>query len=132
VVIVLFPGVARIVRAATEEVSQRGYVESAVARGEKTSGILAREILPNIVTPIMADVGIRFAAAVIFIASMNYLGLGLRPPSSDWGLMVSENRRVISTNVWGVLAPAAMLGLLAIAVNLVADAYARTRGRSAR
>jgi ABC-type dipeptide/oligopeptide/nickel transport system permease subunit len=78
----------------------------------------------------MADIGIRFAGAIIFIASVNFLGLGLQPPASDWGLMVAENRPMITSNIWAVLAPALMLGLLTIAVNLLADAYARTRGTS--
>jgi ABC-type dipeptide/oligopeptide/nickel transport system permease subunit len=132
VIIVLFPGVARIVRAATLEVSVRGYVEAAVARGERTRAVLSREILPNITSPIMADLGIRFAAAIIFIASLNYLGLGLRPPSSDWGLMISENRVILSSNIWAVLAPIIPLALLTVGVNLVADSYARTRGRTGR
>lgn len=130
VTLVLFPGVARIVRTATLEVSGRGYVEAAVARGERTPAILWYEVLPNIVVPIMADVGIRFAAAIIFMASLNYLGLGLQPPAANWALMISENRVVISSNPWSVLVPVSLLGLLTIAVNLVADSFARTLGRS--
>jgi peptide/nickel transport system permease protein len=128
--IVLFPGVARIVRTATLEVSTRGYVEAAVARGERTVNVLRREILPNITPSIVADLGIRFSWSIILIASVNYLGLGLRPPTADWGLMVSENREIISTNPLALLAPAAILALLIIAVNLVGDAYVRQRGRS--
>jgi len=130
VVIVLFPGVARIVRTATLEVSTRGYVEAAVARGERTVAVLRREILPNIVAPIVADVGIRFSWSIILIASVNYLGLGLAPPTADWGLMVSENREIISTNPLALLAPAAILAVLIIAVNLIGDAYVRQRRRS--
>jgi peptide/nickel transport system permease protein len=130
VVIVLFPGVARIVRTATLEVSTRGYVEAAVARGESTVAILRREILPNIVSPIVADVGIRFSWSIILIASVNYLGLGLAPPTADWGLMVSENREIISTNPLALLAPAAILAFLIIAVNLIGDAYVRQRRHS--
>jgi peptide/nickel transport system permease protein len=128
--IVLFPGVARIVRTATLEVSTRGFVEAAVARGESTPYILRREILPNITPSIVADLGIRFSWSIILIASVNYLGLGLRPPTADWGLMVSENREIVSTNPLALLAPAAMLALLIIAVNLIGDAYVRQRGRS--
>jgi peptide/nickel transport system permease protein len=130
VVIVLFPGVARIVRTATLEVSTRGYVEAAVARGESTVALLRREILPNIVSPIVADVGIRFSWSIILIASVNYLGLGLAPPTADWGLMVSENREIISTNPLALLAPAAILAFLIIAVNLIGDAYVRQRRHS--
>lgn len=129
-VIVLFPGVARIVRSATLEVSTRSYVEAAVARGESTLAVLRREILPNITSPIMADLGIRFSWTIILIASVNYLGLGLQPPTADWGLMVSENREIITTNPLAVLAPAAVLAILIIAVNLLGDAYVRRLGRS--
>jgi peptide/nickel transport system permease protein len=130
VVLVLFPGVARLVRTSTLEVAGKGYVEAAVARGERPRAVMVREILPNVLTPIMADVGIRFAAVIIFIASLNYLGLGNAPPAADWGVMVSENRSIVTTNIWSVLAPVILLGLLTIGVNLVADSYARTRGRS--
>ena len=128
--IVQMTGISRIVRAATLEVSVRGYVEAAVARGERVPAILRREILPNIATPVLADFGLRFTYAIVIIASMNFLGLGLAPPAADWGLMVAENRQFISLNLWGVLAPATMLALLTIAVNLVGDAHVKVLGRS--
>jgi ABC-type dipeptide/oligopeptide/nickel transport system permease subunit len=128
--LVLTPGVARLVRTATLEVSERGYVEAAMARGERTPAILVHEILPNIVSPIMADLGLRFAGAIIFTASLNYLGLGLQPPAADWGLMISENQPIISSDPLAVLVPAALLAILTVSVNLLADSYARTRGRS--
>jgi peptide/nickel transport system permease protein len=128
--LVLFPGVARLVRTATLEVATKGYVEAAVARGERTAAILRREILPNITSPIVADVGIRFSWSIILIASVNYLGLGLQPPTPDWGLMISENRVIISSNPLALLAPAIVLALLIIAVNLIGDAYVRSRGRT--
>lgn len=128
--IVQITGISRIVRAATLEVSVRGYVEAAVARGEPTPAILRREILPNIMTPVLADFGLRFTYAIVIIASMNFLGLGLTPPAADWGLMVAENRQFITLNIWGVLAPAIMLAVLTIAVNLIGDAHVRVLGRS--
>jgi peptide/nickel transport system permease protein len=127
---VLSPGVVRLVRTATLEVSVRGYVEAAVARGESTRAILFGEILPNIVRPVVADLGIRYGYSIILIASLNYLNLGIRPPTADWGLMTSENREVITTNPLAVLVPALLLGLLTVSVNLIGDAYARTLGRS--
>jgi peptide/nickel transport system permease protein len=130
VVLVLSPGVVRLVRTATLEVSVRGYVEAAVARGESTRAILFGEILPNIVRPVVADLGIRYGYSIILIASLNYLNLGIRPPTADWGLMTSENREVITTNPLAVLVPALLLGLLTVSVNLIGDAYARTLGRS--
>jgi len=130
VALVLFPGVARIVRTATLEASVRAYVEAAVSRGEKTIVILTREIFPNITPVVIADFGIRFGGAIILIASLNFLSLGLRPPTADWGLMISENREIITTNGWAVIAPAVMLALLTVAINLIGDAYTRSLGLS--
>lgn len=130
VVVVLFPGVARIVRAATSEVATKGYVDAAAARGETAPAILRREILPNIMSPLVADLGIRFGWSIILIASVNFLGLGLKPPTSDWGLMISENRDIISINPVALIAPAIVLALLIIAVNLLGDAYVRQLDRS--
>lgn len=130
--LVLVPGISRLTRTATLEVSTRGYVEAAVARGEGMRSVLLREVLPNITPVILADVGIRYGYSIVLIASMNFLGLGLAPPSADWGLMISENRSLIGLNPWAVLAPGIMLGLLAVSVNLIADAYVRTLGRSSR
>jgi ABC-type dipeptide/oligopeptide/nickel transport system permease subunit len=130
VALVLIPAIARIMRTATLEASTRGYVDAALARGEKTTAILRRELLPNITPVLLADFGIRFGYSVVLIASMNFLGLGLNPPAADWGLMISENRNYISLNQWGVLAPALMLALLTVSVNLIADAYVRSLGRS--
>jgi ABC-type dipeptide/oligopeptide/nickel transport system permease subunit len=131
VALVQLPGIARIVRTATLETSTRGFVEAAEARGEPTLSLLVREILPNIAPVILADFGIRFGYSIILIASVNYLGLGLAPPAADWGLMISENQQFISLNLWAVLAPAIMLALLTIGVNLLADTYVRTLGSSA-
>ena len=124
------PSISRIVRTATLEVSVRGYVEAAVARGERAGAVVVREVLPNILAPVLVDAGLRFTYSILIIASVNYLGLGLQPPASDWALLISENREYISLNVWAVLAPAAMIALLTIGVNLMGDAVARSLGRS--
>lgn len=125
--VIQLPAIARIVRAATAEQAVRGFVEAAVVRGESTPAILRREILPNISRTIGADIGLRFTWSVLLIASVNFLGFGLQAPAADWGLMVSENRGGMATNPWAVLAPAAMLGLLTIAITLVSDAVTERR-----
>lgn len=130
IVVVVAPGVARVARTATLDVASRGYVEAAIARGEPTTAILRREILPSIAPVVIADLGIRFGASVILVASLNFLGLGAQPPAANWALMVSENRAVLETNPWSVLAPGLLLGLLTIAVNLIGDAYVASLGRS--
>jgi peptide/nickel transport system permease protein len=130
VALVQMPLIARIVRTATLEQSVRGFVEAAVARGESTSAILRREILPNIAGPIAADVGLRFTYAIILVASVNFLGLGLQPPAADWALIISENRGGLTLNPYVILVPAALISLLTISVNLVGDAIARSLGIS--
>jgi len=124
------PSIARIVRAATQSVVVRGYVEAAVARGERTHSILAREILPNVLGTMLADAGIRLTGSILILASVNFLGLGLQPPRADWALMISENRGGITLQPWAVAAPALLIAFLTVAVNLVADAIARSLGTS--
>ena len=130
VALIQMPLVARIIRSATQTQSIRGFVEAAAARGERTSAILGRELMPNIVPTIAADVGLRLTYAIILVASVNFLGLGLQPPDADWGLMVSENRSGLNLNPLAVLAPVTMIALLTIAVNMVGDAVARQQGVS--
>jgi peptide/nickel transport system permease protein len=130
VTVINVPGVARIIRGATVDVAVRGYVEAAVARGERTVAILRREILPNILRAVVADGGIRFAGAILAIAGLNFLGLGLQPPNADWATMISENRGGIELQPWALAAPAAMIALLTLSANAVADAATRRLGKS--
>ncbi len=130
VAITHIPGIARIVRAATLEASVRGYVEAAVARGERLTFILGREVLPNIALPVLADAGVRLTGSILLVASVNFLGLGLQPPAADWALMISENRSGLTIQPWAAVAPILLIATLTIAVNLVADAFARGLGRS--
>jgi ABC-type dipeptide/oligopeptide/nickel transport system permease subunit len=126
------PGIARVIRVATLGISNKAYVEAAVARGESVFAVMGRDIMPGISPVLLADFGIRFGWSVILIASMDYLGLGLQPPTADWGLMISENRSIVELNLWAVLAPALLLATLTIAINLVVDAFACEAGSSPR
>jgi peptide/nickel transport system permease protein len=130
VALVQAPLIARVVRSATLEQSVRSFVEAAVARGERASAIVVREIVPNIVPSVMADAGLRLTYSIILVASVNFFGLGLQPPAADWALMISENRDGFDLNPWVIIAPATMVALLTIAVNLVGDALARSLGQS--
>lgn len=118
------PLIARVVRTATLAVASSGYVEAAVGRGDPLRRIFGRDLLPNIAGPVSADAGLRFTYSVLLIASVNYLGLGLAPPSSDWSLMIAENRQVLQSNALSVLAPALLIGLITVGLNLVGDAFA--------
>ena len=130
IAVVHVPSIARIVRTASLEVSVRGYVEAAVARGDAVRTLLRREILPNIWGTVIADAGPRFTVSVLLVAAVNFLGLGQAPPAADWALMISENRGGITVNPWAVLAPAILIGMLTVSVNVLGDAIARTLGTS--
>jgi peptide/nickel transport system permease protein len=127
---VQIPPVTRLVRAFTLTVCTSEYVEAAVARGERTSAILVREILPNLRSLILADFGIRVSWSVILFASLSFLGFGQAPPAADWGLMISENRIGLVTQPLVVLAPVFAIAALTIGINLTADAFARAIGRT--
>lgn len=130
IVLVLFPGVVRIARSATQAIALSGYVESAQLRGERFPGLLRHEILPNIAPTVLADLGLRFSGAVVLAASVNFLGLGAKPPSANWGLMIAENRSVFASNIWALIVPATLLAMLTISVNLLGDAYVARLTRS--
>jgi peptide/nickel transport system permease protein len=130
IAIVLAPGVARIVYTATREVSVCAYVEAAVMRGEKTWSILRREVLPNISSYIITNLGLTLTFSILLVASVNFLSLGLQAPASNWALMISENRPILKLNVWAIVAPAGMLAILTIGVNLIGDAITDALGRS--
>jgi peptide/nickel transport system permease protein len=132
IAIIHVPRIIRIVRIVTLEVSTTEFVEAAIARGEPLRAVLFREIMPNIWTPVLADFGLRLAHSVVLFASLSFLGVALRPPASDWGLMINENKSGLFANPWVTIAPAIVIGVLTIAINLVADAAARSVGRSVR
>ena len=96
-------------------------VEAAKLRGEGSGWIIFREILPNALSPLVSELGLRFIYAVLFLSTLSFLGLGVQPPDADWGGMVKENKDGIVFGIAAALIPAAAIALLAISVNLVAD-----------
>ena len=121
------PRIARVVRAAALDVRVSGYVEVAEARGERRSYVMVREMLPNMLSPIGVDFGIRVSTSIILVAGISFLGLGLQPPNADWGLIVSENRSGITIQPWVVVAPIVAIAMLTIGINLVFDGLRRQR-----
>jgi len=113
--------VYRLARAVAMDITVMDYVEAARLRGEKTAWIVFREILPNALTPLVSELGMRFIFAVLFLSALSFLGLGVQPPDADWGGLVKENKEGIVFGIPAALAPAAAIALLTIAVNLVAD-----------
>lgn len=122
------PALARIVYAAAVELSVRGYVEAAAARGERTLYVIFKEILPNMAGTIAADFGPRLISSVFLIAGLAFLGLGIEPPAANWALMITENRGGITINGLGVAGPIVMIAALTIGVSLISDGVARSLG----
>tara|TARA_B100000676_G_scaffold309616_2_gene373673 strand:+ start:5024 stop:5911 length:888 start_codon:yes stop_codon:yes gene_type:complete len=123
--------VFRLSRAIAMDVAVMEYVEAARLRGEGLWWIMTREVLPNTVMPLVAEFGLRFAFAFLFIASLSFLGLGIQPPLADWGGMVRENASVINFGGAAPLYPAAAIAVLAVGVNLLVDYVLARANRSA-
>jgi peptide/nickel transport system permease protein len=124
------PRIVRIVRAATASVCTKDYVLAARVRGESTPSILWYEVTPNITGTLLAELALRLNYAIIFITTLNFLGLGVQPPSSDWGLMVSEGRAFLGHRPLISIIPALMIGAAAIGVNLLSDQIAAYLARN--
>ena len=125
--VVFVAPVSRVMRSVTLSVKSLEFVESARLRGEPTAYITFREILPNAVPVLAVEASVRFSYAILLVASLGFLGLGVQPPSPDWGLMISESRRFIVAAPWVAIAPAAAVATLVIGVNLLADGIRQAR-----
>ena len=115
------PGMARITRSVALAVRNSDYVAAAIARGEGLAWIIIREMLPNVVGPIIVEATIRVAFAVMALATLSFLGLGAQPPAAEWGLMAAEARPYLFRSTWMMLAPGLAIALLAVGFNLLGD-----------
>lgn len=115
------PGIARLVRSLTLDIRTREYIAAAELRGENPFYIMFIEILPNAWGPIMVDAMLRVGYAVFAIGTLGFLGLGLPPPTPDWGSMVARGRTFIWLNPWAVLWPSLAISSLVVGLNLFAD-----------
>ncbi|MGO4439008.1 ABC transporter permease [Rhizobium sp. RAF56] len=113
--------VYRLGRAVALDVAVMEFVEAAKLRGEGKMWIIFREILPNTLSPLLAEFGLRFAFAILFLSTLSFLGLGIQPPAADWGGMVKDNKDGIIFGISAALVPGAAIAALAICVNLVVD-----------
>jgi peptide/nickel transport system permease protein len=119
------PRVARVMRGAALEVVERDFVKAAEVVGEKRSRIVFGELLPNVTSPLLVELGLRMTYSIGLIAAVSFLGFGLQPPTADWGLMINENRLSITVQAWSVLLPVLAIGLLTVGTNLITDGVAR-------
>lgn len=119
--IIYAPRVFRLTRAVAGDVVVMDYIEAAKLRGEGTGYLIRREILPNSTAPLVAEFGLEFCFVFLLVAGLSFLGLGIQPPTADWGSMVRENATLISFGEITPLIPAAAIALLTVGVNFVVD-----------
>lgn len=121
--------VYRLARAVAMDIEVMEFIEVARLRGEKLWWIMRREILPNAMPPLIAEFGLRFCFVFLFISALSFLGLGIQPPTADWGSMVRENAGAITFGILTPLYPAAAIAVLTIGVNLVVDWFLHQSSR---
>lgn len=121
IAVIYSPRVFRLTRAVAGNVVVMDYIEAAKLRGEKTWYLIRKEILPNCTAPLIAEFGLEFCFVFLLMAGLSFLGLGIQPPTADWGSMVRENATLISFGELTPLIPAAAIALLTVAVNFVVD-----------
>ncbi|ROR05661.1 ABC transporter permease [Erwinia sp. JUb26] len=113
--------VLRVARSLAVDIAAQEFIEVARLRGERLSWVLWREILPNALTTLIAEFALRFIFILLFLSALSFLGMGIQPPTADWGGLARDNKDGILFGVWAALIPGAAIALLAIALNSVAD-----------
>ncbi len=124
------PSVARVIRGASLSVVGRDYIHWAKAVGLPTRHILFREVLPNVASPLLVELGLRLMWSISLLAGLSFLGYGIQPPNADWGLMVNESRNALTIQPWAALAPICAIAVLSVGGNLFAEGMARAIGRT--
>lgn len=121
ITVVYTPIVARVVRSVVLSVKTKEFVEAAQVQGESVWYILFREIFPSTLPALAVEASLRFSYAIFLVASLGFLGVGVQPPSPDWGLMVKEGRANFTQTPWALYFPAGAIAVVVVGVNLVAD-----------
>lgn len=125
IVVVYVPVVARVVRSVAISTKTKAYIDAARLRGESLGYILFREIFPSTLPALTVEASLRFSYAIFLVASLGFLGVGVQPPSPDWGLMVKEARLFVAQLPWAMFFPAGAIAIVVIGVNLTADGIKR-------
>ena len=119
------PQVARVLRSAALDISERDFVKVVELQGVSPARVMAGEVLPNLVTPLMVEAGLRLTYSIVIMAGLSFLGFGIAPPAPTWGAMINENQVGLSSNLWGVVAPVLLIVILTIGTNIYTDAVTR-------
>jgi peptide/nickel transport system permease protein len=130
VALVYAPRIARMARAAAIEITTRDFVTVARLRGERPLSVVLRELLPNASSVLLVEFALRAGYAPVLIGSLGFLGFGLRPPTPEWGLMISENRALLIVSPITVIGPGLALASLVVGLNLFTEGLARIVGRT--
>lgn len=125
IVLLYVPIVTRVVRSATLSVRANGYIEAARLHGESTLYIMFREIFPSVLPALVVEASLRLSYAIFLVASLGFLGLGVQPPSPEWGRMVLDARPRITSEPWELWFPVLGIAILIISVNLMSDGLRR-------
>ena len=126
--VINMPRVARVMRSTMLTLKELEFVQSARLRGESAPYIIFREILPNALPTLGVEFSIRVSYAILTLSSLGFLGMGVQPPSPDWGLMLAQSRQFLYQAPWVALAPAGAIASLVVSVNLLADAIRQAGG----
>jgi peptide/nickel transport system permease protein len=132
VALVYAPRIARMARTAALDIVTRDYVTAARLRGERAWAVVRREVLPNASGVLLVEFALRAGYAPVLIGSLGFLGFGMRPPTPEWGLLISENRALIIVSPITVIGPGLMLASLVVGLNLATDGLARMLGRTVK
>ncbi|WP_105036980.1 ABC transporter permease [Cryobacterium aureum] len=119
------PRIARVTRSAASAVITEDFIRASEMYAVPRWKILLKDVLPNITGPLMVELGLRMTYSIAAIASLSFLGLGMQPPTADWGLMINENRIALTLQPWGVILPVLAIAILTVGSNLITDAVAR-------
>jgi peptide/nickel transport system permease protein len=125
IVLIYVPIISRIARSATLSVRDRGYIEEAKLRGEGMGHILFRQILPSVLPSLVVEASLRLSYAIILVTSLGFLGLGVQPPSPEWGRMVLDARTQMTQAPWQLWFPVVGIAVLIISFNLMSDGVRR-------
>ncbi|WP_216354263.1 ABC transporter permease subunit [Gordonia sp. i37] len=127
VLMISLPFVSRYAQALATPLVSSGFVAAAQARGDSTARVMVCEILPNLIVPVAADLGTRFVGAVYLVATASFLGAATLDGTANWASMVQQNAAGLALNPWSVAAPAAMIAVITIPANILADIYLERR-----
>lgn len=129
--LIYMTGVVRTARAQGIVIMQQGYIRAARLRGEGATAVIVREMLPNVADLLTVEFALRSSSALLLVSALSFLGLGISPPTPDWGAMIQEGLPSIRTEPWLILAPAVCISTLVIAINVATEGVADLLGLEA-